>query len=71
MCVMACPYGVIQADYTEGVAVKCDRACLDEKGIPACVRACPTKALVYMTVEEFQSARRHQVLDRLLPVAGG
>ncbi len=71
MCVMACPYGVIRADYTEGVAVKCDRACLDEKGIPACVRACPTKALVYMTVEEFERARRHQVLDRLLPVAGG
>ena len=58
MCVMVCPYGVIRADYREREALKCDRACLDEAGVPACVAACPTKALVYTTVDEFGRARR-------------
>ncbi|MDX9787111.1 MAG: 4Fe-4S dicluster domain-containing protein [Desulfobacterales bacterium] len=44
-CVMVCPYGVIGRHLQEQKAYKCDR-CPDLK-MPACVTACPTKALVY------------------------
>ncbi|MEW6228908.1 MAG: 4Fe-4S dicluster domain-containing protein [Bacillota bacterium] len=44
MCVMVCPYGSIQIHEGEKVALKCDR-CPDEEE-PACVRDCPTRALL-------------------------
>lgn len=44
MCVMVCPYGSIQIHDGEKVALKCDR-CPDEEE-PACVRDCPTRALL-------------------------
>jgi len=59
MCVMACPFGVIRD--TGGAApkaIKCDRQCTFEGGIPACVRACPTGALVYSRVDQFSEASR-------------
>lgn len=43
----------------------CDRECLDEAGAPACVAACPTRAPVFATLEEFETARRHEVAARL------
>ncbi|PTQ50712.1 MAG: Carbon monoxide dehydrogenase iron-sulfur protein CooF [Hydrogenibacillus schlegelii] len=49
--------------------MKCDRECLDEEGIPACVRACPTGALVYQTVEEFEAERRREVAASLIAAA--
>lgn len=66
-CIAVCPYGAIRADYDAGVIVKCDRTCLDEEGLPACVQACPTKALVFATTEEYARTKRHEMLDRLLP----
>ncbi len=44
MCVMVCPHGTIQVYEGEKVALKCDR-CPDEEE-PACVRGCPTRALL-------------------------
>lgn len=64
MCAMACPFGAIARG--EGKALKCDRACLDEDGVPACVRACPTGALVYQTVEEFEAERRRAAVAALV-----
>lgn len=58
MCIMACPFGVIRQDGDKRRAVKCDRECLDEAGIPACVKACPTSALVFSTVADFQAGKR-------------
>ncbi|CEP67542.1 4Fe-4S ferredoxin-type, iron-sulphur binding domain [Moorella glycerini] len=65
MCVMVCPYGVIRRDGEQRIALKCDRQCLDDQKVPACVRACPTKALVFTTVEEFEAEKRHQYLASL------
>lgn len=65
MCVMVCPYGVIQRDGEQRIALKCDRQCLDDQKVPACVRACPTQALVFTTVEEFEAKKRHQYLASL------
>jgi len=44
-CVMACPYGAIQRNLDKKKANKCDH-CPDRKN-PACVDACPNRALVY------------------------
>lgn len=47
MCVMACPYGSIERDSRNGrrVISKCD-LCPDRR-TPACVDACPNRALFY------------------------
>lgn len=65
MCAMACPFGTIGRG--ERKVVKCDRACLDEEGMPACVKACPTGALAFQTVEEFQAARRRTTAKVAVP----
>lgn len=62
MCVMVCPYGVIRSELKEKLAVKCDRSCLDAGGTPACVRACPTGALVYDSIDHFGEDRRKDFL---------
>jgi len=50
LCMMVCPFGAIQVVTVEAggrekrAAIKCD-LCVDRPGGPACVEACPTKAL--------------------------
>ncbi len=51
-CIMVCPFGVIVQYEENRKATKCD-LCPDEE-IPPCVRACPTKALVYCEKEEIK-----------------
>lgn len=53
-CILACPYGAITLSVAEKTISKCD-FCVDRtrKGLlPACVEACPTKALRYGKVED-------------------
>jgi carbon-monoxide dehydrogenase iron sulfur subunit len=45
MCVMVCPYGAIRPNIKKKIAVRCDK-CKD-KDEPACVKACPTGAIVW------------------------
>ncbi|MHB1418753.1 MAG: 4Fe-4S dicluster domain-containing protein [Bacillota bacterium] len=71
MCVMVCPYGVISSARMERRALKCDRNCLDETGTPACVGACPTGALVFTEVEEYEKTRRRQYASKDILGRGG
>lgn len=64
MCVMVCQYGVIRSHRDKRKAVKCDRACLDQDGTPACVSACPTGALRYETVDHHSSGKRYKYLKK-------
>ncbi len=50
-CIMVCPYGVISRGKEPKIAVKCDRC--HKLDIPACVQACPTRALVFCEAETF------------------
>jgi carbon-monoxide dehydrogenase iron sulfur subunit len=43
MCVMVCPFGIINPSSSLKVAVKCDR-CRNME-FPICVEVCPTNAL--------------------------
>ncbi|WP_432736600.1 4Fe-4S dicluster domain-containing protein [Maridesulfovibrio sp. FT414] len=45
-CLMACPYGAIQRNRLQNKIVKCD-LCSGRKEGPACVEACPNRALKY------------------------
>lgn len=63
MCVMVCPFGVIRDMPDQRRAVKCDRACFDGSDQPACVRACPTDALCYTTVDQFEKEQRQHFLS--------
>lgn len=58
MCVMVCPYGVINAKKNgdQKVAVKCDLC--KQNGFPACVEACPSGAIVYMYEAEAKPSKK-------------
>ena len=45
MCVMACPYGAVRPNIKTKIPLRCDK-CKD-KNEPACVKACPTGAIVW------------------------
>jgi carbon-monoxide dehydrogenase iron sulfur subunit len=60
MCVMACPFGAIVQDKEEQLALKCDRC--PEREIPACVAACPTRALTLQAVPAFAREKRQAYL---------
>ena len=53
-CEWACPYGAPQFDRAAGVMTKCDMCAdiVDEGLTPACVRACPMRALDFGDIEE-------------------
>lgn len=51
-CTMVCPYGAIVRVKSDCHTIKCD-LCPD-RDIPACVTACPTRALVFCEPEEFE-----------------
>jgi len=56
MCVMVCPFGIIVKKREERKIIKCDR-CPDRE-VPACVEACPTKALSFEFVNDFSKFKR-------------
>lgn len=54
MCVIVCPFGAVTANRSYAKALKCDR-CPDRVTVgrdPACVEACPTRALLFVPVAE-------------------
>lgn len=59
-CIMVCPFGVVSRDGVTRIAVKCDRC--HKLEVPACVNACPTKALELVEVDELPAAVRHRVV---------
>ncbi len=65
MCVMVCPYGVIVPSENTRKAVKCDQ-CLSKGHNPACVKACPTKAIKFTEVNEFDKSRKKDFLTRFI-----
>lgn len=68
-CEADCPYGAIRWDGRVNSASKCD-FCVDDidgGGMPACVAACPNRALEY---GEFQELRaRHGHVQQVFPLA--
>lgn len=67
-CLMVCPFGVIYASNDGKVMLKCDlcieRAKMGEE--PACVEACPTKALVLVDEKDLAADRRKRAAKELV-----
>jgi len=63
MCTMVCPYGVIGREWERRIALKCDRC--PDRDIPACVAACPTRALIFAEEEEFARLTRKQAAAKV------
>ena len=68
MCVQACPFGVITMHPDGKGVLKCD-LCMDRLAAgrePACVEACPTKALVFCEEKEASKNRRRQTAAKMV-----
>jgi len=63
-CVMVCPYGVIGRHLEAHKAYRCDRC--PGRDVPACVDACPTRALVYQSVSDYSRNVRRAASFELL-----
>lgn len=71
MCAMVCPFGAITADPIMKVAKKCDfcRKRVKQGLEPACVEACPTKALRFGEFEELVRRKRVIAAERTAQAA--
>jgi len=67
-CLMVCPFGVIDVSNDGKVMIKCDlcfeRAKMGEE--PACVEACPTKAIVLVDEKDLATGRRKRAAEELV-----
>jgi len=71
-CVMMCPYEVPQYSKTRGIVRKCDmchsRLAVGEA--PACVQACPTKAISIKVVEQAKVRAKYRLLSTFTMPSG-
>jgi carbon-monoxide dehydrogenase iron sulfur subunit len=66
LCMVVCPFGVISLRSDGKGVIKCD-ACVERTKAgqePACVAACPTKALRYVSVKELTKTVRQRAAGR-------
>lgn len=67
LCMLACPFGVIDMSRTGKGMVKCD-LCIERTAMgeqPACVSACHTHALKYEDMEKWLADRRKRAAEDL------
>jgi formate dehydrogenase iron-sulfur subunit len=68
-CVVACPFGVVERNQSDGRAFKCT-FCYDRQKVglkPACATACPTESIKFGDINELRAtaqARVQQLKDR-------
>ncbi|MHB9095357.1 MAG: 4Fe-4S dicluster domain-containing protein [Eubacteriales bacterium] len=63
MCVMVCPYGAIVPSEEQKIAINCDQ-CLSVGHEPACAKACPTKAIKFEEINDFDRTVKRQFLSK-------
>lgn len=62
-CELACPFGAINRLPRSKIVAKCD-LCQD-RGLPACVEACPTGALVFADADDVQRRKRLKLAQQM------
>jgi carbon-monoxide dehydrogenase iron sulfur subunit len=73
MCVQACPFGMIILNPEGKGVLKCDFCIerLEEDLEPACVQACPSKALLFVEDNEINRSKRKKVARVLVLMQDG
>jgi len=68
LCILICPFGVLKIGSTKRAIIKCDMCTerLQDGQEPACVEACPTKALKLVSLDELANLRRKEASKRLV-----
>jgi carbon-monoxide dehydrogenase iron sulfur subunit len=68
-CILVCPFGVIDLSRQGKGVVKCDLCAARTRDgqEPACVEACPTRALKYQDAQAFTADRRRQAACMAAP----
>lgn len=64
MCAMVCPFGAITSEKQTKTAIACDLC--REMDEPWCVKACPTKALIYDTIDHISKEKRIKLINLIL-----
>jgi carbon-monoxide dehydrogenase iron sulfur subunit len=67
LCVLICPFGVLQIGRQGRAIVKCDM-CYErakEGKLPMCVEACPTKALKQVSLQETTKSKRRASAEKM------
>lgn len=63
-CVLVCPFGVIRMSRGSAAVTKCDLCFerLKKNKLPACVVACPSKAMQFKSIEEINKQKKEEHL---------
>lgn len=69
MCAMVCPYGSIKEDPWARRVRKCDQ-CTSLEREPACVEACPTHALTFVELRDYNKAGHRAFLTKFVSEEG-
>lgn len=71
-CILLCPFGVLSMSRNGKAVLKCDLCSerLQKGQIPACVSACPTKALSFKSLEEITKESRKKTVEDFLVLFG-
>ena len=66
LCLLVCPFGVIEMSRHGTAVVKCDQ-CIERTEVgqePACVAGCPTGALTFSEIDDLLRQRRREAARR-------
>ncbi len=68
LCMLICPFGVLQIGPEGRAIIKCDMCLerMEEGQEPACVEACPTKALRLVSLQEVTKPKRMAAAKQLV-----
>jgi len=68
LCLLICPFGVLQIGSEGRAIIKCDMCLerMEQEQEPACVEACPTKALKLVSLKDLAKAKRKEVSKQLV-----
>ena len=67
-CILVCPFGIPKVGRSGKVIIKCD-LCIERiklGEVPACVSACPTKALKFVEIEEIAKEKKKRFLVEIV-----
>jgi len=68
ICVLICPFGVLQIGHKGRAVIKCDMCYerMEQNELPMCIEACPTKALKLVSLQEITKSKRKASAKKMI-----